>query len=99
MNAESESTSACVPGHDRDLHPRAPVPVQPDDRTAGNQPARPGAARDHRHAGPGRLEDYAWIADGMAIGASSALGARRVKMTAMPQMVALFNGVGGGAAP
>ena len=26
------------------------------------------------------------------------VGARRVKMTAMPQMVALFNGVGGGAA-
>ncbi len=26
------------------------------------------------------------------------LGARRVKMTAMPQMVAMFNGVGGGAA-
>ena len=26
-----------------------------------------------------------------------AVGARRVKMTAMPQMVALFNGVGGGA--
>ncbi len=31
-------------------------------------------------------------------GAFGALGARRVKMTAMPQMVALFNGVGGGAA-
>jgi NAD(P) transhydrogenase subunit beta len=35
------------------------------------------------------------IAIGSAIGAISA---RRVKMTAMPQMVALFNGVGGGAA-
>ena len=35
----------------------------------------------------------------MAIGAAfGAVGARRVKMTAMPQMVALFNGVGGGAA-
>ena len=32
---------------------------------------------------------------GAAIGV---VGARRVKMTAMPQMVALFNGVGGGAA-
>jgi NAD(P) transhydrogenase subunit beta len=31
-------------------------------------------------------------------GAFGAVGARRVKMTAMPQMVALFNGVGGGAA-
>jgi H+-translocating NAD(P) transhydrogenase subunit beta len=36
---------------------------------------------------------------GGAIGAAfGAIGARRVKMTAMPQMVALFNGVGGGAA-
>jgi len=36
---------------------------------------------------------------GVAIGAAAgAVGARRVKMTAMPQMVALFNGVGGGAA-
>ena len=26
------------------------------------------------------------------------VGARRVQMTAMPQLVALFNGVGGGAA-
>jgi H+-translocating NAD(P) transhydrogenase subunit beta len=34
-----------------------------------------------------------------AIGSAFGLvGARRVKMTAMPQMVALFNGVGGGAA-
>jgi len=39
------------------------------------------------------------IAVGMLIGGSSgAVAARRVKMTAMPQMVALFNGVGGGAA-
>ena len=44
------------------------------------------------------LEAYAWIALAMAIGAIvGAVGARRVKMTAMPQMVALFNGVGGGA--
>src|ERR671934_375471 len=36
---------------------------------------------------------------GMAIGGVfGAVAARRVKMTAMPQMVALFNGVGGGAA-
>src|SRR5271154_4813620 len=35
----------------------------------------------------------------MAIGAGVAVpAARRVKMTAMPQMVAIFNGVGGGAA-
>ncbi|HET7758781.1 MAG TPA: NAD(P)(+) transhydrogenase (Re/Si-specific) subunit beta, partial [Gaiellaceae bacterium] len=39
------------------------------------------------------------IVVGMAIGGGfGAVAARRVKMTAMPQMVALFNGVGGGAA-
>jgi NAD(P) transhydrogenase subunit beta len=39
------------------------------------------------------------IPAGGAIGAVfGAVGARRVRMTAMPQMVALFNGVGGGAA-
>jgi NAD(P) transhydrogenase subunit beta len=39
------------------------------------------------------------IALGMLIGGGfGAVAARRVKMTAMPQMVALFNGVGGGAA-
>src|SRR5437868_8580834 len=42
---------------------------------------------------------YWEIVVGMAIGGSfGAVAARRVKMTAMPQMVALFNGVGGGAA-
>jgi NAD(P) transhydrogenase subunit beta len=42
----------------------------------------------------------AWIlAVGIPIGAvAGALGARRVPMTAMPQMVAIFNGAGGGAA-
>jgi NAD(P) transhydrogenase subunit beta len=39
------------------------------------------------------------IAIGMVIGGGfGAVAARKVKMTAMPQMVALFNGVGGGAA-
>ena len=39
------------------------------------------------------------IAIGVIIGgAVGAVGARMVKMTAIPQMVALFNGVGGGAA-
>ncbi|MGH2500046.1 MAG: NAD(P)(+) transhydrogenase (Re/Si-specific) subunit beta [Candidatus Limnocylindria bacterium] len=39
------------------------------------------------------------IAAGMLVGAAIGLyGARAVKMTAMPQMVALFNGAGGGAA-
>jgi NAD(P) transhydrogenase subunit beta len=44
------------------------------------------------------LEGYAWMVLAMAIGTViGVVGARRVKMTAMPQMVALFNGVGGGA--
>jgi H+-translocating NAD(P) transhydrogenase subunit beta len=39
------------------------------------------------------------ISIGIVIGAVvGTVGARRVKMTAIPQMVALFNGVGGGAA-
>jgi NAD(P) transhydrogenase subunit beta len=42
--------------------------------------------------------DYGLIVLGVAIGAAVGVpAARSVKMTAMPQMVALFNGVGGGA--
>ena len=42
--------------------------------------------------------DYRWIAAGLAIGGLLGwLAAVRVAMTAMPQMVALFNGFGGGA--
>jgi H+-translocating NAD(P) transhydrogenase subunit beta len=42
---------------------------------------------------------YWLIVGGIALGALiGAVSARRVRMTAMPQMVALFNGVGGGAA-
>ena len=48
---------------------------------------------DERVASLGAI--FAAIAVGSVIGAVSA---RSVKMTAMPQMVALFNGVGGGAA-
>src|SRR5438067_118074 len=43
--------------------------------------------------------NLAWIVAGMVVGgAVGAYSAQAVKMTAMPQMVALFNGVGGGAA-
>jgi NAD(P) transhydrogenase subunit beta len=46
-----------------------------------------------------RIASFGAIAVAMAIGAViGVVGARKVKMTAMPQMVALFNGVGGGAA-
>jgi NAD(P) transhydrogenase subunit beta len=45
------------------------------------------------------IGNWGLLAGGAAIGAVVGLvGARTVKMTAMPQMVALFNGVGGGAA-
>ncbi len=47
----------------------------------------------------GWLLNYTLIAIGTLIGlVIGAIGAYSVKMTAMPQMVALFNGVGGGAA-
>jgi NAD(P) transhydrogenase subunit beta len=43
--------------------------------------------------------NLAWIIAGIVVGGViGAYSARAVKMTAMPQMVALFNGVGGGAA-
>ena len=48
-----------------------------------------------------RIGTTSWwaIALGMVIGGGfGAVAARKVRMTAMPQMVALFNGVGGGAA-
>ena len=42
--------------------------------------------------------NWALIVIGVALGAAVGVpAARQVKMTAMPQMVALFNGVGGGA--
>jgi NAD(P) transhydrogenase subunit beta len=45
------------------------------------------------------IDSYWEIIVGMLIGGTfGAVAARRVRMTAMPQMVALFNGVGGGAA-
>jgi H+-translocating NAD(P) transhydrogenase subunit beta len=45
------------------------------------------------------LENWALIVTGLVIGSVAGLvGARNVRMTAMPQMVAIFNGVGGGAA-
>ena len=45
------------------------------------------------------LEHVPQILGAVAVGSVAGLvGARRVQMTQMPQMVALFNGVGGGAA-
>jgi NAD(P) transhydrogenase subunit beta len=45
-----------------------------------------------------RIVTYEWIIIGAALGAPIGyLSAKKVKMTAMPELVALFNGVGGGA--
>ncbi len=45
------------------------------------------------------IENWVLIVVGLAIGTVvGVVGARNVRMTAMPQMVAIFNGVGGGAA-
>jgi NAD(P) transhydrogenase subunit beta len=45
-----------------------------------------------------RISDWGLIVVGVVIGTAIGIpAARNVKMTAMPQMVALFNGVGGGA--
>src|SRR5438034_1372265 len=44
------------------------------------------------------IGNWGLIAIGIAIGATvGVVASRRVQMTAMPQMVALYNGVGGGA--
>src|SRR5204863_6716928 len=46
-----------------------------------------------------RLHNYAWIFGGILIGGIvGTLAAKKVKMTAMPEMVSLFNGMGGACA-
>jgi NAD(P) transhydrogenase subunit beta len=46
-----------------------------------------------------RLGNYGWIFGGLAIGTLiGTLAAKKVKMTAMPEMVSLFNGMGGASA-
>lgn len=53
----------------------------------------------HEDRDGNRIGNYLWIFSGMAIG--TALGwisAKRVQMTAMPQMVSIFNGMGGACA-
>ncbi len=45
------------------------------------------------------ISNFAWIAGGVFVGGAAGYAwAQRVRMTAMPQMVAIFNGMGGGAA-
>ena len=46
-----------------------------------------------------KLHNYAWIFTGLVIGSIiGTLAAKKVKMTAMPEMVSLFNGMGGACA-
>jgi len=46
-----------------------------------------------------KLGNYLWIFSGLAIGGIvGTLAAKKVKMTAMPEMVSLFNGMGGACA-
>ncbi len=46
-----------------------------------------------------KLHNYIWIFGGLAIGGIiGTLAAKKVKMTAMPEMVSLFNGMGGACA-
>ena len=46
-----------------------------------------------------KLGNYAWIFGGIVVGSIvGTLAARKVKMTAMPEMVSLFNGMGGACA-
>lgn len=48
---------------------------------------------------PGGDDNYGWITGGIAIGSVIGLvAAKRIKMTAMPEMVSLFNGLGGACA-
>src|SRR5215217_8083273 len=46
-----------------------------------------------------RLHNYLWIFSGLLVGGIiGTVSAKRVKMTSMPEMVSLFNGMGGACA-
>lgn len=47
----------------------------------------------------GANNNYAWIFGGIIVGSvAGGISARRIQMTAMPQMVSIFNGLGGACA-
>ncbi|MDQ6609897.1 MAG: NAD(P)(+) transhydrogenase (Re/Si-specific) subunit beta [Bacteroidota bacterium] len=53
----------------------------------------------YRDEAGNKLHNYVWIFGGIAIGGViGTLAAKKVKMTAMPEMVSLFNGMGGACA-
>ena len=98
--ADADLGTARLPGLRRLLHPRAQGPLGAEDR--------PDRQPDRRRAAVVAcvvpflyldLDHVPLILAAIAIGSvGGVFGAQRVQMTQMPQMVALFNGVGGGAA-
>jgi NAD(P) transhydrogenase subunit beta len=53
----------------------------------------------YRNGEGARLHNYAWIFGGLTIGTIvGTMAAKKVKMTAMPEMVSMFNGMGGACA-
>jgi proton-translocating NAD(P)+ transhydrogenase subunit beta len=53
----------------------------------------------YRDESGSRLHNYVWIFGGLVIGSIiGTLAAKKVKMTAMPEMVSMFNGMGGACA-
>jgi NAD(P) transhydrogenase subunit beta len=53
----------------------------------------------YRNGEGARLHNYGWIFGGLAIGTIvGTMVAKKVKMTAMPEMVSMFNGMGGACA-
>ena len=97
----STTQGLLLPDRGRLLHPRAEGPVVAADG-AQRQPARRVRCRARHGHGvrrPTASSTSALILVAIAIGTViGVVGAQRVQMTQMPQLVALFNGVGGGAA-
>src|SRR5689334_20704021 len=53
----------------------------------------------YRDDNENRLHNYGWIFSGILIGGTiGILAAKKIKMTAMPEMVSMFNGMGGACA-
>jgi len=76
--------------------------AHPDTARRGNQVAAAGmavaiiATLALYRSGGTHLHNYTWIAVALLIGGMiGAAGARKVKMTAMPELVSIFNGMGG----
>ena len=91
---------AALPRRRRVLHPGPPGLSSPRTARRGNLVGAFGALLAVVTVFlSARLDNIPWIIGAIAVGtAVAAPVARRVKMTQMPQLVALFNGVGGGAA-